>query len=95
MTDWAYAPRTKRLSTAAINLLARLCQPGECITFERLAGQYRLTDMQIVPSKTVDVLAAPRLIIRDKSTARPVYVISDRGREIVNTYESREASTDD
>lgn len=83
--------RVRRLSPAAIELLMRLCTPGALIVYVQSTGKFGLTldgkeIVEPVQSRTVDVLAAPRLITRSKTSNAPSYLITDAARDLLRTY---------
>jgi hypothetical protein len=82
--------RTRRLSPSAVDLLMRLSVPGAYVRFEASSGQYLFyvgsaLQMQLRP-KTVECLAAPRLIARERVSDIPTYTVTDKAREIVAEY---------
>jgi hypothetical protein len=81
--SWGESGRVRRLSAYAVQLLRLLCEPGASITYAMTSGQYQLPNGVLVHSKTVEVLASPRLITRLRDGVRPVYVITERGRDTV------------
>jgi hypothetical protein len=85
-----------RLSTAAVELLRRMCSDGIAIRYESRAGKYtRLVNgiSEIVQSRTVDALARAGLIARLKDTA-PSYAANERARELFKRTEEANQMND-
>jgi hypothetical protein len=84
------SPRVRRLSSAAMALLMRLCERGAAISYQQSTGSFNLwlgTVLQeVVPARTVAILAAPRLIVRERESTAPQYVVSDRARALLRTH---------
>jgi hypothetical protein len=87
LVDWNDAPRVRRISPAAVQLLTRLCVSNASVDFQRMTGKYCIAiagkPVEYVMSRTVDALAAAAMIQRARGAAIPSYVCTDRARELV------------
>lgn len=88
--------RKVRLSTAAIELLRRMCSDGIAIHYESRAGKYtRFVNgiSEVVQSRTVDALARAGVIARLKDET-PSYAANERAREFFKRTERTEGNMD-
>lgn len=87
--NWVGLERVMRLSAFAAELLTHLCADGARLEFERESGGFWLTingtRYRRVGQRNVEVLVAPRLVSRDRTSTKPVYVITERGFELMRS----------